>query len=520
MIKDIEIAFSPEKEAKIKDYNLTIARKLNIPEEDIKHIELVKRSIDARSSNVVFRIKFKVFINELPDKKEKYNIIYPDVSKSKRVIIVGAGPAGLFAALQLIEKGIKPVIIERGKDVSSRKVDIASINKNRKINPDSNYCFGEGGAGAFSDGKLFTRSSKRGDIKKILHVFVKHGASKDILIDAHPHIGSDKLPAIISSMRESILNSGGEIFFQKRVCDLIIIDKTAKGVTDQNDNNYEGEAVILASGHSARDIYELLHRKNIHIESKEFAIGFRLEHPQELIDTIQYHSIKKNPYLPAARYSLSSRSGNRGVYSFCMCPGGIIVAAATDKDQVVVNGMSNSKRNSPYANSGIVVEVGNEDFKQFEKYGPLAAMKYQESLEKNAFIAGGENLQAPAQRLSEFVNGNNTASLPETSYNPGIVASDFTNIIHEDLRACLKQGLISFGRKMRGFLSSEAVLLGVETRTSSPVKIPRKAETLEHIEIKRLFPCGEGAGYAGGIVSSAVDGENCAMKIAEIFRNH
>ncbi len=410
----------------------------------------------------------------------------------------------------MIEKGLKPVIFERGKDVSARKKDIQALNTNKAVNPDSNYCYGEGGAGTFSDGKLYTRSKKRGDVKRILDILKYHGAKKDILSDAHPHIGTNKLPGIIVKIRETIEEAGGEIHFDSRVEDLIIERDEVKGIITQNGDKVFGKAVILATGHSAKDIFEILHRKNILIEAKPFAMGVRVEHPQDLIDSIQYTCKIRSDYLPAAAYSLVSQVKGRGVYSFCMCPGGFIVPASTAPGEMVVNGMSPSKRNSKFANSGMVVEIKVEDFPETEKYGALAGLKYQESLEKLAFVNGGNGLVAPAQRLHDFVNGKVSPFLPDTSYYPGVVSSPMHFWLPEDISKRLQKAFKTFGKRMKGFLTNEALIVGVESRTSSPVRIPRDKETLQHPQIKNLYPCGEGAGYAGGIISAAVDGERCA----------
>jgi hypothetical protein len=439
----------------------------------------------------------------------------------KRVIIVGSGPAGLFAALRLIELGIKPVVIERGKDVQSRRRDLAAINKEHIVNPDSNYCFGEGGAGTYSDGKLYTRSKKRGDIKRILEIMVAHGAKDEILFDAHPHIGTNKLPRLVAGLRESIRDAGGEVIFETRVVDFILDENRIKGVVTQNGDRVEGDAVILATGHSARDIFTLLQQRNILIEAKPFALGVRVEHQQSLIDRVQYHCpTDRGPYLPASSYALVHQAkingSERGVFSFCMCPGGFIVPAATAPGEIVVNGMSPSRRDSRYANSGIVVAVNENDFHEYSKHGPLAGMYFQSAIEQRAFHAGGGTQRAPAQRLVDFVNGKHSASLLETSYQPGLTSVDMTEVLPRFIVDALRQGFKDFGAKMKGYLTNDAQIIGVESRTSSPVKIPRLKETFEHPQIQGLIPCGEGAGYAGGIVSAAMDGERCA-EAAEIL---
>ncbi|MFA4850957.1 MAG: NAD(P)/FAD-dependent oxidoreductase [Bacteroidales bacterium] len=512
----VELSLTPQDAVSSLKYKSFISQKEKIAIENISGIRLLKRSIDARHRHILIHHTFEVFIDEPFIIPKPYDFCYKNVSSKPRVIIAGAGPSGLFAALRLIELGIKPVIIERGKSVNERKYDIVAINKKRIINPDSNYCFGEGGAGAFSDGKLYTRSTKRGDVNRILQIIHEHGASQNILVDSHPHIGTDKLPAIIASIRTTILDNGGEIHFNQRITDIIIRDGQAKGVKTLDGSIFEGSAVILATGHSARDIYNLLHAKNILIEQKSFAIGLRIEHPQQLIDSIQYHSKIKDPCLPAAIYSLACQSGEKGVFSFCMCPGGTIVTASTGQEELVLNGMSNSQRNLPFANSGIVVAVNEKDLAESPRvlggmnFGPLAGLKFQEKIEKAAFIAGGSNLSAPAQRMIDFTEKKLSANLNKTSYHPGIISFPLHEFLPSFICECMQEAFKMFNKKMKGYLTNEATLLGVETRTSSPVRILRNPVSLEHIQIKSLYPCGEGAGYAGGIVSSAIDGERCA----------
>jgi len=514
-MKRIDIIVSPEIASSAEELAKAVAVEAGISENEVGYSRLIRRSYDARSKQVKVNLSFEVY-----SKGEKIisddffqKINYPDVRNKKPVIIVGAGPAGLFAALKLIQKGLKPIIIERGKNVRERRRDLAAIHKEHIVNPDSNYCFGEGGAGTYSDGKLYTRSNKRGDIRNILSVFVQHGASEDILIDAHPHIGTNKLPHIIESIRETIINAGGEIFFESRVTDIQITDHEVKGVILLNGDKIEAGAVILATGHSARDIYELLFAKRILIEAKPFAMGVRVEHPQQLIDKIQYHCDVRHPYLPAAPYNLTQQVNGRGVYSFCMCPGGIIAPCATAPGEVVTNGWSPSKRNNPYANSGIVVSVEPQDYKAFERFGALAGMKYQQALEQAVCVSAGSTQTAPAQRLIDFTKNIFSQSLPETSYQPGVKSVMLKEVLPPVISDRLREGFLSFGKKMRGYLTNEAVIVAIESRTSSPIRIPRNNETLQHPQIKGLYPCGEGGGYAGGIVSAAMDGERCAEKI-------
>ncbi len=440
---------------------------------------------------------------------------YPNVAGKEEVIIIGCGPAGMFAALRLIELGKKPIVIERGKDVRERRRDLAAINKHDLVNPDSNYCFGEGGAGTYSDGKLYTRSGKRGSISSVLQTLVAHGAKEDILYEAHPHIGTNKLPKVVQAMRQSILDAGGEIHFNTRVEDFLLEKNHLKGIVTQHGDRIEAKNVILATGHSARDIYTLLHQKGILIEAKPFALGVRAEHHQDLIDSIQYKCPSRGQYLPAASYSLVQQVNGRGVFSFCMCPGGFIVPSATTPGEVVVNGMSPSKRDSKYANSGIVVSVEPSDFKAFKKFGPLAGMKFQEQVEQLAFTAGGETQTAPAQRLVDFCEGKISQNLPDTSYQPGLNPSQLLDVLPQEVGPRLQQGFRAFGKKMRGYYTNEAIVVGVESRTSSPVRIPRDKTTLAHPQIKGLYPCGEGAGFAGGIVSAAIDGERVAEMLTD-----
>lgn len=476
---------------------------------------IIKKSIDARGKQSWILLTLLAFIDEPFTNRQPSIIKFPDVSKSEHsVIIVGAGPAGLFAALQLIEKGIRPILLERGKDVRSRRRDLALLNKQGMLNPESNYCFGEGGAGTYSDGKLFTRSNKRGDINRILNLFVQFGAEDKILYEAHPHIGTNKLPHIITAMRHQIINSGGEFLFGQKVTDLLIIDNRITGVKSSTGDSFHAKEVILATGHSARDIFRLLNEKKILIEAKPFALGIRIEHPQDLIDSVQYHCTSRGEYLPPASYSLVQQVEGRGVFSFCMCPGGIIAPASTGPGELVVNGWSPSKRNNPYANSGMVVSVEEPDYnKLFKSSGPLAAMEFQRMVETKAFKAGGGKYVAPAQRMVDFTENKISSSLPGCSYLPGIHSTSLHEVLPGFVTRSLRLAFTEFGKKMRGYFTNEAVLVATESRTSSPVRIPRDPLTLEHPQIKGLYPCGEGAGYAGGIVSAAMDGERIALTI-------
>ena len=514
MRKIIEMKLNPPDAANPERWKQIAASLLGVPKGSIYHIKPLKRSIDARN-RVVFRLKAEIFVGEhLPlDEKitEPANV---DISKRPAVIIVGAGPAGLFAALTLIENGLRPIIIERGKDVKDRKHDISSLNRGEKLNPDSNYCFGEGGAGTYSDGKLYTRSSKRGDVSGVLNTFVLHGASEDILIDAHPHIGTDRLPGIIASMRKSIIEAGGEFYFNSRITKLLITKKKIAGVVDHLGKEFRADSVILATGHSARDVYEMLNDHKLILEAKPFALGIRVEHPQQLIDRIQYRMNDRGPHIPAATYSLVTQAEGRGVFSFCMCPGGIIVPAATAVGESVVNGMSNSQRNSPYANAGIAVTIEPADWQKYNSAGAFAALELQRELETRAWEAAGRGLKVPAQRMTDFLKGAVSSSLPECSYNPGLVSQPLHEILPAFVADRLKLAFRDFEQKMKGFITANAVLTGMESRTSSPVRIPRDADSWCHPQLEGLYPCGEGAGYAGGIVSSAMDGQNCAKVIA------
>jgi uncharacterized protein len=519
--KTYEVDLSPEEAYDDAAFQPAVFQKLNLPNRDF-FVRPLRRSIDARGRNVVVKLQVELISkgNERP--LISYSKNYPDVSKSPTAIIVGAGPAGLFAAIRLIELGIKPILFERGKDVQARRRDIAAINKEHIVNPESNYCFGEGGAGTYSDGKLYTRSKKRGDIKRIMEILVAHGAKEEILYDAHPHIGTNKLPLLVAELRKSILGAGGEIHFNTKVTDFVLKEGEMKGVITENGIKWEASSVILATGHSARDIFELLQKRNILIEAKPFALGVRVEHQQNLIDRSQYHcSSDRGNYLPASSYALVHQAKvngkERGVFSFCMCPGGFIVPAATNTGEVVTNGMSPSRRDSKYANSGIVMSVEESDYKLFEKHGPLAGMYFQASIEQRACEVAGKSQTAPAQLLSDFVSKKTSSSLLETSYQPGLLSASMDDVLPTFISDGLRQGFKIFGNKIKGYLSNEAQIVGVESRTSSPVRIPRDKETLEHPQVKRLFPCAEGAGYAGGIVSAAMDGERCAEAVARIY---
>jgi len=516
-MKKISLVLSPEQANSVEEIRQIALKKAKLTH---AKVAIVKRSIDARRAPV--KIKIETLVGN--DLDESALISYSPsqnlVTNKEGVIIVGAGPAGLFAALRLIELGVKPIILERGKDVQARRRDLAKVNREGIVNPDSNYCFGEGGAGAYSDGKLYTRSKKRGSVRKVLEILNFHGANDNILFEAHPHIGTNNLPNIITSIREYIIEHGGEIHFNCRVEDLIISEDEILGVKTSGDE-IMGNAVILATGHSARDIYELLDKRGIFIEPKSFALGVRVEHPQALIDSIQYHCPTRGPYLPAASYALVSQVNyqniTKGVFSFCMCPGGFIVPAATAPGEVVVNGMSPSRRNSKYANSGMVVAIDEEEISKQYGDSPLRYMKFQQAIEQTAFTAAGSTLAAPAQRLTDFVKHKVSSTLPDSSYKPGMVAVGMDDVLPLSITERLRHAFKYFNKKMHGYLTNEAVILGVESRTSSPVRVPRNQDNLEHVSLKRLFPAGEGAGYAGGIVSAAIDGEKCADMVVEMY---
>ncbi len=523
MKKTLNLQLSPEEAYNPDSFKLAVLKASGLTSDtENAFARQTKRSIDARGRRVKVNVEAELFLNEKPGSLLDHFSEYPNVRTADPLIVVGAGPAGLFAALRAIELGIRPIVIERGKDVRTRRRDLAAINKEGIVNPDSNYCFGEGGAGTYSDGKLYTRSKKRGDIRRIMEILVAHGATEEILVDSHPHIGTNKLPVLVAKLRESILEAGGEILFETRVEDFILEGDELCGVVTHQGDQIKGLGVILATGHSARDIFYLLDRRKILIEAKPFALGVRIEHSQNLIDRIQYHcDLDRGPYLPASSYSLVQqtdfRGKQRGVFSFCMCPGGFIVPAATAPGELVVNGMSPSRRDSKFANSGMVVSVELEDLPEYQKYGALAAMNFQADVEKKAWELGGKTQVAPAQRMVDFVNGKVGASLLDTSYQPGLKSVDMREVLPDFISARLAMAFKAFGQKMKGYFTNDAQLIGVESRTSSPVRVPRDRETFEHPQIKRLYPCGEGAGYAGGIVSAAMDGERCAEKLIEAY---
>jgi len=506
----LELNITPEQAADVESMEIIVK---NTFSGEIGFIQKVKQSIDARRTPISIRLVVDVYLKGEKPETEIWRAQMPKIPQQKSAVIVGFGPAGMFAALRLLEKGIKPIVIERGKPVKERRRDLAILNREGIINPESNYCFGEGGAGTYSDGKLYTRSKKRGDVRKVLEIFVAHGADQRILYEAHPHIGTNKLPQIVEAIRQTILDYGGIIHFNEKLTDIIIQDNAIKAVQLNSGKEIATNEVILATGHSARDIFELLHKKHIAIEAKSFALGLRVEHPQSLVDSIQYHCKLRGEFLPAASYSLVEQANGRGVFSFCMCPGGIIAPAATASGEIVVNGWSPSKRNGKFANSGIVVSITPSDWQKYSHEGPLAAMQYQQEIEQLAYKSVAKKLKAPAQRLADFINKRESTNLPDCSYIPGIEAAILDDILPNEVSKALRIGLQEMGRKMKGFLSPEAVLVGVESRTSSPVKIPRDKDSFQHPDVKGLFPCGEGAGFAGGIVSAALDGMACAERL-------
>jgi uncharacterized protein len=519
MIQEITLSVAPAIAHSEIEIKKAIYGYLSLRNKKITGLQILKRSIDARSRQVKVILQLRVFIDEEMRHVLPFSLPLRQVKHAPHVLIVGAGPAGLFAALKLISLGIKPIIIERGKDVRSRRRDLAAINKLGSVNPESNYCFGEGGAGTYSDGKLYTRSTKRGNVTGILQQFHYFGAGPEVLFDAHPHIGTNKLPGIISAIRQQIEDCGGEVHFNKKLSDIIIDGDALKGIKTADGDTFYTKTMILATGHSARDVFQLLHNLNIAIEAKPFALGVRIEHPQLLIDEAQYHCTIRDPFLPPASYSLVTQQEGKGVFSFCMCPGGIIAPAATNVHEIVVNGWSPSRRNNAYANSGTVVTVDEHDFATYGFRGPLAAMQYQAMVEQQCYVAGGGNLQAPAQRMMDFVNNKSSSNLPASSYIPGLTNTMLKDVLPPAISIALQKALPEFGKKMKTYFTNEAVLVATESRTSSPVRIPRHAHNLQHIQIKGLYPCAEGAGYAGGIISAAIDGENCAVMAVSYLQN-
>ena len=518
MPQELLIQVSPEIAANDLLLKSHLSKQIKLAADEIQHISILKRSIDARQKAVKINLKVLIYLKGELFQEPKFQLPdYGNVASAQEVIVVGAGPAGLFAALQLIELGLKPILVERGKDVRGRRRDLKAINVDHLVNEDSNYCFGEGGAGTYSDGKLYTRSKKRGDVTRVLELFVAFGATPDILVDAHPHIGTNKLPQIIQDIREKIIECGGQVLFETRLTDILIKNNEVQGIVTQKGATILANKIILATGHSARDIYELLDRKKVFIEAKPFALGVRAEHPQSLIDSIQYSCDYRGDYLPPAPYSIVKQVGGRGMYSFCMCPGGVIAPCATSPGEVVTNGWSPSKRDQITANSGIVIELQLEDFKPFAKFGALAGMEFQKSIEQKAWHLAGESQKVPAQRMIDFTQNRVSSDIPKTSYVPGTTSVEMGQVFPGFLTQILREGFTEFGKSMRGYLTNEAILHAPESRTSSPVRIPRDPLTYEHVQIKGLYPCGEGAGYAGGIISAAIDGEKCAMMIGAIL---
>jgi hypothetical protein len=518
MQKEISIVVSPSDAAQPIIVQQIALQEAGIAAKNCTGFAVVKKSLDARGRNPKFLLQCKIWVDESPQNLHPI-IDYPSVHGKASVIVIGAGPAGLFCALRLIELGLQPIIIERGKDVRTRRRDLAVLNKEGILNEDSNYCFGEGGAGTYSDGKLYTRSGKRGNINRILQIFHQFGASENILVDAHPHIGTNKLPNIITAMRQQIIDCGGEVLFETRLLDILIKENKVVGITT-NKGTIDATDVVLATGHSAPDIYEMLHNKSILLEAKPLAIGVRVEHPQSFIDAAQYHCAIRSEYLPPASYSLVQQVDGRGVFSFCMCPGGIIATASTQQEALVVNGWSPSKRNNPYANSGMVVAIDPEEMKGFEKYGALAAMHYQHAIEQKAYTSGGGKFVAPAQRITDFVKGRTSNALPNCSYVPGVQSANLQEVLPKIIFQSLQKGFLEFNKKLKGYVQQDAIVVATESRTSAPVRIPRDADTLQHLQIKGLYPCGEGAGYAGGIVSAGMDGEKVALAVYQNKMNN
>ena len=509
----LELKLSPEQASSADEIKRKAATTANLSVDEVAYVQLIRKSLDARKPQIIVLLKVELYLKGETFSQELRTFLFQKVSNDKTCHLIGFGPASMYAALQLLERGIKPIVLERGKPSRERIKDLSELNRKLIVNPESNYCFGEGGAGTYSDGKLYTRSTKRGDIKKVLDVFIQHGADERIGYEAHPHIGTNKLPRIIENIRKTILENGGEVHFNKKAIDFTIENSNIKKIICADGSVFDCQNVILATGHSARDIFELLHQKKILVEAKPFALGVRIEHPQSLIDSIQYKRSERGEFLPPSSYSLVTQAAGCGVFSFCMCPGGVIAPAMTNQNETVVNGWSSSARNGPFSNSGIVVTVNPENWKHLVKYGALAALEFQKQIEQKAFAATG-SIQAPAQRVEDFIQNKTSSTLPRTSYVPGIISSPLNKILPSFISNSLREALVDFGKKMRGYRTNEAVLVGVESRTSSPVRIPRDKETLRHPQVSNLFPCGEGAGYAGGIVSAAMDGIACANAIA------
>lgn len=515
MSQIIDLKLSPEEAANTASISEAIKQHLGNKASLFSNFKILRKSMDARSRQIVFLLKIEVYFKGEIQRKEAETFTYKNVSDTNTCHIIGFGPAGMFAALQCLEMGIKPIVLERGKKVVERLHDIAAINKKKYINPESNYCYGEGGAGTYSDGKLYTRSTKRGNVKKVLDVLVEHGADEKITYEAHPHIGTNRLPKIIAEIRETIIKQGGEIHFETKVEDFTIKNNEIKEIICSNGRSFICQQIILATGHSARDIFYLLDKKGILQEAKPFALGVRIEHSQALIDSIQYKRDERGTNLPPASYSLVTQACGRGVFSFCMCPGGVIASASTASNEIVVNGWSSSARNGPFSNSGMVAEVRPENWQKHKQFGALAALKFQEEVEQHAY-SFTQSITAPAQRVEDFIQQKYSDTLPRTSYQPGISSFSLDEVLPDFISNSLRAGLIDFGKKMRGYRTNEAVLVGVESRSSSPVRIPRDKETLRHLQINNLLPCGEGAGYAGGIVSAAIDGMNCAQALINL----